>query len=184
MSAAVPRAIIPSNVLLPTPLPPNTPTRCPRPTVSRPSMTRTPLPMGSVTVARARGFMAGGRKAAEVPVRMGPCPSSGCPSPSITRPSNAGPAGTRMVAPRAMMRSPGQIPDVSPSGTETTAPSRKPTTSACRRRPSRRWTSQTSPTEAMGPEDSTTRPETRVMRPAIGAGSKEARRWRCRCTGN
>ena len=37
---------MPSSVLLPTPLPPNRPMRWPRPQVSRPSMARTPVPIG------------------------------------------------------------------------------------------------------------------------------------------
>ena len=45
-SASVPRAIMPSSVLLPTPLPPNRPTRWPRPQVSIASMARTPVASG------------------------------------------------------------------------------------------------------------------------------------------
>ena len=59
-SAAVPRAIIPSKVLFPTPLPPNSPTRWPRPHVSIVSMTRTPVPIGATIDSRAIGLRGGG----------------------------------------------------------------------------------------------------------------------------
>ena len=56
-SAAVPRASIPSRVLLPTPEPAKIPTRCPRPSVRKPSIARTPVGSGSamgVAVERVR----------------------------------------------------------------------------------------------------------------------------------
>jgi hypothetical protein len=59
-SAAVPRAIMPSSVLLPTPLPPNRPTRWPRPQVSSASMARTPVPSGDVDRLAASGLSGGG----------------------------------------------------------------------------------------------------------------------------
>ena len=57
-SAAVPRAIMPSSVLLPTPLPPNRPMRWPRPQVSSASMARTPVPSGAPIGSRASGLSA------------------------------------------------------------------------------------------------------------------------------
>ena len=59
-SAAVPRAIMPSSVLLPTPLPPNRPMRWPRPQVSSASMARTPVPSGAAIGSRASGLSGGG----------------------------------------------------------------------------------------------------------------------------
>ena len=55
MSAAVPRAIMPMSVLLPTPLPPKMPTRCPLPQVTKASMARMPQPSGSRMGTRSRG---------------------------------------------------------------------------------------------------------------------------------
>ena len=59
-SAAVPRVIMPSSVLLPTPLPPNRPMRWPRPQVSSASMARTPVPSGAATGSRAIGLSGAG----------------------------------------------------------------------------------------------------------------------------
>ena len=49
-------AIMPSSVLLPTPLPPNRPMRWPRPHVSSASIARTPVPIGATIGSRASGF--------------------------------------------------------------------------------------------------------------------------------
>jgi hypothetical protein len=56
MSAEVYFAIIPSNVLFPTPLPPKIPMRWPIPQVSRASMDRTPVCMDSRMGSRSMGF--------------------------------------------------------------------------------------------------------------------------------
>ena len=137
MSAAVPRAIMPSNVLLPTPLPPNMPMRCPRPHVSRASMARTPVPMGATIGSRASGFIGGGCSGYSSPPSMAGRPSSGRPSPSMTRPSSSGPTTTAADPPRATRRSPGLMPVVVPSGTDCSRPSLNPTTSTGSTWPSR-----------------------------------------------
>src|SRR4030095_2764002 len=68
------------------------------------------------------------------------------------------------------------MPVVSPRGTDSSRPSRKPTTSTGTTTPSRRRTSQTSPMHALGPFDSTTSPTLRVTRPMRGAGSESLTR--------
>ena len=88
MSAAVPRAIMPSSVLLPTPDPPNNPRRCPRPHVSIVSIARTPVPMGATIGSRASGLSGGGWSGYSSGVLSGPRPSSGRPRPSTTRPEH------------------------------------------------------------------------------------------------
>ena len=55
-SAEVPRVIMPISVLLPTPLPPKMPTRCPRPQVSKPSIARMPQPSGERIGERSSGI--------------------------------------------------------------------------------------------------------------------------------
>src|SRR6185503_15119400 len=103
---------------------------------------------------------------------IGPRPSIGRPRPSSTLPRSSGPQGIVSEAPRARIRSPELIPDVSPSGTDSSRPSRNPTTSTSSAWPPRCGrTSQISPTLATGPRDSTSRPTTRVTCPTIGAGS-------------
>ena len=81
----------PSSVLLPTPEPAKRPTRCPSPSVSSPSSTRTPVASGRDD--RSRSSAPGGSaidRARASPSIAGP-PSSGRPSPSTTRPSSAPP---------------------------------------------------------------------------------------------
>ncbi len=57
MSASVKRVIMPSSMLLPTPLPANRPSRCPCPTVSKALMARMPTSMDFRTGARFKGLM-------------------------------------------------------------------------------------------------------------------------------
>src|SRR5687768_6942196 len=71
--------------------------------------------------------------------------------------------------PLAAMRSPGCTPTVSPSGTASTTPSRKPTTcTVSDANPSRLITSQVAPTPTRGPCDSMSRPTVRMTRPLAG----------------
>ena len=166
-SAAVPRVIMPSSVLLPTPLPPNRPRRWPRPHVSSASIARTPVASGVATLSRCIGFIGGGCSGTRSVVRSGRS-SSGRPSASTTRPSSCGPTSTAIAPLRAMMRSPGRIPETSPSGTVSSTPSRKPTTCTGSAGPESEMMSQTSPTRARGPCDSISRPTTRSTRPWSG----------------
>ena len=103
----MPRAIIPSSVLLPTPLPPNKPILCPRPQVRSPSIAVTPVPSGVVIDARDSGFSAEGRSGKSSVVVSGPRSSSGRPRPSTTRPNSASPTGTEPVLPPVTTMSPG-----------------------------------------------------------------------------
>src|SRR5262245_45106655 len=67
------------------------------------------------------------------------------------------------------MRSPGRTPAVSPSGTVSSVPSRKPTTCTGRGgSPGAPVISQISPTLARGPADSISRPTLRITRPDGG----------------
>ena len=90
----------------------------------------------------------------------------------MTRPSSAvADASGRHRAARHEP-SPGRMPAVPPSGTVSRAPSRNPTTSrGSGGRPLRAAASQSSPTLARGPLDSTTRPTVRTTRPQSGSGS-------------
>ncbi len=88
------------------------------------------------------------------------------------------PTPIERAAPDAMRRSPGQMPAMSASGTDSSRPSRNPTTSMGIDPPSPSRTSQISPTLACGPSLSTTRPTTRVTWPASGAGLAAAMRFR------
>ena len=73
------------------------------------------------------------------------------------------------------MRSPGRMPAVSPSGTDSSRPSRNPTTSTGSGAPRPVRTSQISPTLAAGPGDSTSRPTTRVDLADDGRRCRRAR---------
>ena len=95
MSAAVPRAIMPISVLLPTPLPPKMPMRWPRPQVRKPSMARMPQLSGSRIGTRSSGSGAEPSMVTEWMARYSPLPSSGFPAVSITRPSISGPDANR-----------------------------------------------------------------------------------------
>ena len=93
-SAAAPRHIIPSSVLLPTPLPPKIPSLCPRPQVVNASSARMPHPSGSRIGSRSSAFGADPSISTMRVERYPPIPSSGCPFASSTRPSMSGPTGT------------------------------------------------------------------------------------------
>ena len=173
-SAAVPRAIMPSSVLLPTPLPPKRPTRWPRPHVSSASIARTPVPSGTLIGCRASGLTAAAierraRSASEQRAAAVDRPAERVDHAAEQR--RRRPAPTRSGRARPAAR-PGGCPTVSPSGTDSRCPSRNPTTStdsgAIAGAPT---TSQTSPTRACGPIDSTSRPTTRTTRPLSGVSS-------------
>ncbi len=101
-SAEVPRVIIPTSVLFPTPLPPKIPMRCPRPQVSIPSIARMPQPSGSciaVRPERQRGFSAQ-RPVLASAVRALGIQRLSRPVPSITRTSSPGPTRKQGRVPR------------------------------------------------------------------------------------
>src|SRR5690606_38061230 len=102
----------------------------------------------------------------------------------MTRPSSVGPTGTVSALPRGTIGSPGRMPVVSPSGTESRRPSRKPTTSTGSGAPRPVRTSQISPTLAAGPFDSMSRPTTRATWPTTGAVSTVESRAMYRSSGN
>jgi hypothetical protein len=91
-SASLLRAISPSSVLFPTPLPEKMPIRCPRPQVSRPSKQRRPKIIGSVIGLRCRGGVQALSSERKSVPSMGPRSSMGRPRASMTRPSIAGPS--------------------------------------------------------------------------------------------
>ena len=158
-SASVPRAIMPSSVLLPTPLPPN-------------SADALAAAAGEQRVDRAHaGADRHGDRLARQRIQRGRPQRRACGGRQRSQAVDAagrarrsrGRAARRRPAPsatppRATMRSPGRMPAVSPSGTDSRRPSRKPTTSRGSRFPWRLRTSQICPTLAAGPVDSTSRP--------------------------
>ncbi len=81
-SASLCRDIMPSRVLLPTPLPPKMPTRCPLPQGSSPSMARMPVTSGSTMCSRSRGWGGAVYKGYAVEARTGG-PSSMRPPESV-----------------------------------------------------------------------------------------------------
>src|SRR5579875_361108 len=153
------RASMPRKVLLPTPLPANTPIRWPRPQVSMPSSTRTPVTRGVVMGRRRNGCEA---RPAPVTVtaapRMGGPSSMGTPRPSTTRPSSSPPTVTRAGAPVAMTRLPGVMPAASPKIIVIARSPRKPTTWQRTGLPSPRVMTACSPMAAASPATSTVSP--------------------------
>ena len=112
-SAEVLRAIMPSSVLLPTPLPEKMPSRCPFPAVASASIERTPVATGSV-MRRRRSTSGGPLKIEAVaPPPASPRPSIGLPIASTTRPSRRCETGMDSGAPDAMTVSPTSIPSIS-----------------------------------------------------------------------
>ena len=166
MSAAAWAARLPSRTLLPTPLPAKIPTRCPRPMGSTASTARIPVSSGSVIRRRPSGD--GGACTAidrSPSASSAPRSSIGRPIASMTRPTSPGPTGTVAGRPRASTSPPGSTPARSPSGINSSRPSRKPTTSAesapCRERI---WHS--SPMGAITPVASSARPTTLATLPS------------------
>ncbi len=131
-SAAVPRAIIPSSVDLPTPLPPKMPRRCPRPVVQKVSMTLTPVWIGVSILTRSRGDGAAAASWTDSPGAAGP-PSSGRPRPSIVRPMSSAERSTVIPPDSTITRSPRPMPRVSPKSRAWAPLSSRDTTSACLR---------------------------------------------------
>ncbi len=105
-SAALPRAIMPTRVLFPTPLPPKIPSRWPRPQVRNPSIARTPQPSGSVMGMRSRGRGPVWRKGHRPHAAYSGPESMAWPVPSITRPSSSGPTRKLGFSPQLTMASP------------------------------------------------------------------------------
>ena len=126
------RASMPSRVDLPPPAMANTPRRWPSPTVSRPSMARTPVTKGRSTGRRVSGLGGSDWNGRSAVLAGSGRPSSGSPKASSTRPSRPRPTGTR--APRSMISTSAPIdtPCKWPSGTRMASCSRRPTTSARR----------------------------------------------------
>ena len=116
MSASVNRVIIPSSILLPTPLPANRPRRCPCPTVSNALIARIPTSMDWRTGARFNGLMMSPVSCTLASACNGPLPSSGSPAPFTTRPSICGPTGTLLAEARGITRAPGLRPSMAVSG--------------------------------------------------------------------
>jgi len=105
-SAWVLRVIMPMRVLLPTPEPPKTPTRWPRPTVSSASMTRMPVPSGMRIGTRSSGGRTAPASGSETG-KAGSGPASiGAPSAFSTRPISAGPTSISGPVPNAVTGSP------------------------------------------------------------------------------
>ena len=165
ISAAVPRAIMPISVLLPTPLPPKIPIRWPRPQVRKPSTARTPQPIGSLISVRSSACGAAPSIRRDLVARYSPSESNGWPAASITLPSISGPTRSDGRAPQVTIWSPNRIPCGVSRIIESTLEPRNPTISPGNLRPAESMISHDSPTEQNGPEDSTRLPTTSVTRP-------------------
>src|SRR3972149_4096304 len=102
-------AIIPINVLFPTPLPAKIPNRCPLPQVNNPSITLSPVFIGSFIRFLFKG--SGGELYIEQcpSVFIGSFPSIGSPKPPITRPRSPSPTPIVKGLPDAMTLLPGLI---------------------------------------------------------------------------
>ena len=165
-SAPVFRAIMPISVLLPTPLPPKIPTRCPRPQVRNPSMARIPQPRGSRIETRVQRQRSRRIQclafAPAIPSqrvqRLRRCRQS--PAPAARRPRESSDA-----LPRSKPGRRGAFRAGDSKGIDSTVVPRKPTISPGSTRPLESVISHTSPTEQNGPSDSTSGPITCVTRP-------------------
>ena len=164
-SAVVNRVIMPSSTLLPTPLPAKSPRRCPRPTVSKPLIVRTPTSSGSRIGRRSRGFIGRGESLMRSSQRSGPPPSSGSPAPSITRPSSPGPAQASNTLWLGITRAPGFTPPSSSVATSSNDSPEKPTTSVSAALPSPSTTRHRLPTGASHPVASRVMPANRRSTP-------------------
>ena len=165
MSAPVPRAIMPSNVLLPTPLPPKIPMRWPRPQVTKASRARMPQPSGSRMGTRSRGRGADPSTHTDRCARYSPFESRGAPVASITRPSKSLPTRIDDRVPQATIRSPKRMPCGFSTAMESMVDPRKPITSPEYFLPMALVISQDSPIEQKGPSDSIRLPTTCNTRP-------------------
>lgn len=168
-SASEPRAISPSRVLLPTPLPEKMPTLWPLPRVRAASMARMPVQNGSVMGARRSGCSGGLSIGALWGQRMCGPTSMGLPRPSSTRPSRPSPNPTVRSVGLESTLSPACTPLSLSRGIRMVVRSRNPMTSARVPRPDRglrgtMWHSWPTPTG--GPFASTTEPVTRVIWPS------------------
>ena len=94
ISASVYLAIIPNSTDFPTPDPANKPIRCPRPTVNKALIARTPTSNGFSIGARSIGLNGLLNSERESDVFKKPIPSNGLPIPSTTRPNNSSPTGS------------------------------------------------------------------------------------------
>ena len=163
---------MPSSVLFPTPLPPNTPIRCPRPQVRIASMARTPVPIAAGDGLAGNGVerlwpeLSVGARRRRAPVRR----SGGRDRRSRGRAARRRPGSVRAL-PFDTIGSPGRMPAVSPSGTDSSRPSRKPTTSTGSGAPRPVRTSQMSPTLAAGPYGLDEQADDPRDLPMTGAGS-------------
>ncbi len=110
ISASVKRVIMPSNILLPTPLPANRPRRWPRPTVSRLLIERIPTSSVSSIGWRLSGLMVGPFRSTQSSALNMPLPSSGRPIPSTTLPSISKPMGNLPPPAEGTTRAPGCTP--------------------------------------------------------------------------
>ena len=110
ISASVKRVIMPSNILLPTPLPAKRPRRWPRPTVNKLLIERMPTSSGSSIGWRLSGLITGPLRSTQSSALKLPLPSSGRPMPSTTRPSIADPIGSFPPPLEGTTRAPGCRP--------------------------------------------------------------------------
>src|SRR6266498_575038 len=179
---------MPSSTLFPTPLPANSPSRWPRPTVRSALIARTPTSSVVAIGARSiglKGRLCSGRNSC---APIGPSRSSGRPAPSTTRPSSSSPTGRYLPWSVARRRAchgwptrgractgstwrtdaPGETPWMSETGIRNSRSPAKPTTSASTGGPCRCSIRQMLPSGSLSPTDSMTKPATRVNLPRRG----------------
>jgi hypothetical protein len=173
-SAAVPRANIPSSVLLPTPDPAKMPSLCPRPTVSNESIARTPVAMASLIGGRDSESGAGRSTATGINPRGSGLPSIGRPSASTTRPASAGPTITRSDSATNVTGSPAEKAVAPLSGAIIGRTPLNPITLASQTVPSASEISQIEPIAAVIPSTTTFPPITAETRPRTVSGEVTA----------
>ncbi len=164
------RLIMPSKVLLPTPLPEKIPILWPSPHVRSPSIAR--IPVGMILVIRFLFRGLGGVRSTGQLSRDSAIPLSsssiGSPRPLSTFPSKSSPAWMVSALPVGMTLHPDPTPFRSPSGISSTCRSRNPTTSAITAEPfPSSKIRQTSPTNPFIPCTMMVRPITWVTFPAV-----------------
>src|SRR5476651_228601 len=98
--------------------------------------------------------------------------------PSNTRPRSSSPTATEGVEPQVKILSPKRIPLGLSRGMLRTLGPRKPTISPGKRLPSRSTISQASPTEQIGPTDSTTCPTTLLTEPSHRHAGNSCKCWK------
>ena len=157
---------MPSNVLLPTPEPANSPKRWPLPIVVNALIARTPTSSGSVIASRLRGLSASPRSAVRLSGSTSPPPSIYWPAPSSTRPIISSPTATAFSSSSGITSAPIANPSTLDSGMSTSRPSEKPTISATMFRVGATRTRHRLPTAPVQPAASILRPIMRTTRPA------------------